>query len=114
MRVRIAASAPPNVIAGSTRCAHVPDPETGSNPKLIAKNKISTGTSAKLACLYADGKLRQGGVWRQESLVGSVFEGSIEVRDEIVYPRIKGSAFISGEGELVLDPRDPFCNGIGI
>jgi 4-hydroxyproline epimerase len=44
--------------------------------------------------------------------VGSVFEGSIEVRNGKVYPRIKGSAFISGEGELVLDPRDPFRNGI--
>ena len=82
--------------------------------KAYDRSPCGTGTSAKLACLYADGKLRQGGVWRQESLVGSVFEGSIEVRDEIVYPRIKGSAFISGEGELVLDPRDPFCNGIGI
>jgi 4-hydroxyproline epimerase len=82
--------------------------------KAYDRSPCGTGTSAKLACLYADGKLRQGDVWRQESLVGSVFEGSIEVRDEIVYPRIKGSAFISGEGELVLDPRDPFCNGIGI
>ena len=82
--------------------------------KAYDRSPCGTGTSAKLACLYADGKLRQGDVWRQESLVGSVFEGTIEVRDEIVYPRIKGSAFISGEGELVLDPRDPFCNGIGI
>ena len=82
--------------------------------KAYDRSPCGTGTSAKLACLYTDGKLRQGDVWRQESLVGSVFEGSIEVQDEIVYPRIKGSAFISGEGELVLDPRDPFCNGIGI
>jgi 4-hydroxyproline epimerase len=82
--------------------------------KAYDRSPCGTGTSAKLACLYADGKLRQAEVWRQESLVGSVFEGSIEVRDEIVYPRIKGSAFISGEGELVLDPRDPFCNGIAI
>jgi 4-hydroxyproline epimerase len=82
--------------------------------KAYDRSPCGTGTSAKLACLYADGKLRQGEVWRQESLVGSVFEGSIEVRDEIVYPRIKGSAFISGEGELILDPRDPFCNGFGI
>ena len=82
--------------------------------KAYDRSPCGTGTSAKLACLYADGELRQGEVWRQESLVGSVFEGSIEVRNEIVYPRIKGSAFISGEGELVLDSRDPFCNGIRI
>jgi 4-hydroxyproline epimerase len=82
--------------------------------KAYDRSPCGTGTSAKLACLYADGKLREGEVWKQESLVGSLFEGTIEVRDGIVYPRIKGSAFISGEGELVLDPRDPFRNGIAI
>jgi 4-hydroxyproline epimerase len=80
--------------------------------KAYDRSPCGTGTSAKLACLYADGKLREGEVWKQESIVGSVFEGSIEVRNGKVYPRIKGSAFISGEGELVLDPRDPFRNGI--
>ena len=80
--------------------------------KAYDRSPCGTGTSAKLACLYADGKLREGQVWRQESIVGSVFEGSIQVRDEKVHPRIKGSAFISAEGELVLDPRDPFCHGI--
>ena len=39
-------------------------------------------------------------------------EGSVTVRDGQVYPNIKGSAFVSAESELVLDPRDPFCNGI--
>ena len=48
MRVRIAASAPPMVTAGSTRCSMVPEPDTGSTPSLIAKNRISTGPSAKL------------------------------------------------------------------
>jgi 4-hydroxyproline epimerase len=80
--------------------------------KAYDRSPCGTGTSAKLACLYADGKLREGQVWRQESIVGSVFEGSIQVRGEKVHPRIKGSAFISAESELVLDPRDPFCHGI--
>lgn len=80
--------------------------------KAYDRSPCGTGTSAKLACLYADGKLSEGQVWRQESIVGSVFEGSIEVRDGKVHPRIKGSAFISAESELVLDPRDPFCHGI--
>jgi 4-hydroxyproline epimerase len=80
--------------------------------KAYDRSPCGTGTSAKLACLYADGKLREGEVWRQESIVGSVFEGSIEVRDGKVHPRIKGSAFISAESELVVDPRDPFCHGI--
>jgi 4-hydroxyproline epimerase len=80
--------------------------------KAYDRSPCGTGTSAKLACLYADGKLWPGEVWKQESIVGSVFEGSIEVRDGKVHPKIKGSAFISGEGELILDPRDPFRNGI--
>ena len=71
-----------------------------------------TGTSAKLACLYADGKIREGQVWKQESIVGSVFEGSITVREGKVYPSIKGSAFVNAEAEFVLDPQDPFCMGI--
>ena len=80
--------------------------------KAYDRSPCGTGTSAKLACLQADGKLREGQVWRQESIVGSVFEGSILLRDGKVHPSIKGSAFISAEAELVLDPRDPFANGI--
>jgi len=82
--------------------------------KAYDRSPCGTGTSAKLACLHADGKLREGEVWKQESIVGSVFEGSIEVRDGNVHPSVKGSAFISGEGELLLDPRDPFRNGIRV
>ena len=80
--------------------------------KAYDRSPCGTGTSAKLACLYADGKLREGEIWKQESIVGSVFEGSISVRDGKVYPSIKGSAFVNSEAELVLDPRDPFCMGI--
>ena len=80
--------------------------------KAYDRSPCGTGTSAKLACLYADGKLREGDVWKQESIVGSVFEGSVRVRDGKVYPSIKGSAFVNAEGDLILDPRDPFCMGI--
>lgn len=76
------------------------------------RSPCGTGTSAKLACLHADGKIKEGQIWRQESIVGSVFEGSIKVRDGKVYPSIKGRAFVSAEAELVLDPRDPLCAGI--
>ncbi len=48
MRVRIAASAPPMVIAGSTRCASEPEPDTGSQPNSMAKNRMRIGPSAKL------------------------------------------------------------------
>ena len=80
--------------------------------KAYDRSPCGTGTSAKLACLYADGKILEGQVWKQESIVGSIFEGSISVRDGKVFPSIKGSAFVNAEAELVLDPQDPFCEGI--
>ena len=80
--------------------------------KAYDRSPCGTGTSAKLACLYADGKLKPGEVWRQESIVGSVFEGQVRVEDGQVLPIIKGSAFITSEADVILDPRDPFRNGI--
>jgi len=80
--------------------------------KAYDRSPCGTGTSAKLACLYADGKIREGQTWRQESIVGSLFEGSVKVHEGQVYPSIKGSAFVNAEAELVLDPRDPLCMGI--
>lgn len=80
--------------------------------KAYDRSPCGTGTSAKLACLYADGKIREGETWRQESIVGSVFDGSVRVREGRIYPSIKGSAFVNAEAELVLDPRDPLCMGI--
>jgi 4-hydroxyproline epimerase len=81
--------------------------------KTYDRSPCGTGTSAKLACLFAAGKLKEGEVWRQESIVGSVFEGSIKVVDNVVHPRIKGSAFVTAEADLILDARDPFAMGIG-
>ena len=80
--------------------------------KAYDRSPCGTGTSAKLACLLADGKLREGEVWRQESIVGSVFEGRVTVRDGQIYPTIKGSAFVTAEADLILDPNDPFVDGI--
>lgn len=76
------------------------------------RSPCGTGTSAKLACLFADGKLREGQVWRQESIVGSIFEGRVVVIEGKVLPHIRGTAFITAESELILDPHDPFCAGI--
>jgi proline racemase len=79
------------------------------------RSPCGTGTSAKLACLAADGKLRPGDVLRQESIVGSLFEGSFTpdpgTKGAIV-PRITGSAYVTGEATLLLDEKDPFCWGI--
>jgi 4-hydroxyproline epimerase len=80
--------------------------------KTYDRSPCGTGTSAKLACLFADGKLNEGQIWRQESIVGSVFEATVSVIDGVIHPRIKGSAFITAESDLILDARDPFTNGI--
>jgi 4-hydroxyproline epimerase len=80
--------------------------------KAYDRSPCGTGTSAKLACLAADGKLREGAVWRQESVVGSVFEGSYRWAGDRVIPSIKGTALVNAEASLILDPRDPFCLGI--
>ncbi len=80
--------------------------------KAYDRSPCGTGTSAKLACLYADGKLKEGEVWRQESIIGSVFEGSFVLRDGQMYPQIKGAAHINADAWLILDERDPFQWGI--
>lgn len=80
--------------------------------KAYDRSPCGTGTSAKLACLYADGKLQPGHIWRQEGILGSVFEGTVEVRDGKVYPSITGRAYITADANLILDPSDPFCTGL--
>ncbi len=81
--------------------------------KAYDRSPCGTGTSAKLACLYADGKLVEGEKWRQESITGSVFEGSIAREGDLLIPTIKGEAWITAETTLLLDPTDPLCWGLG-
>lgn len=76
------------------------------------RSPCGTGTSAKLACLAADGKLAPGAIWRQESIIGSVFEAHYSRVEGGVCPTITGQAFITAESTLLLDPADPFCLGI--
>jgi 4-hydroxyproline epimerase len=78
------------------------------------RSPCGTGTSAKLACLVADGKIKEGDVWRQESIVGSVFEGTARRDGDRVIPRVTGSAYVNAEATLLLDPDDPFCMGIRV
>lgn len=77
------------------------------------RSPCGTGTSAKLACLAADGKLPPGESWRQESVIGSVFDGSFEAAAEGVIPTITGKAFVTAETTLLFDDADPFRRGIG-
>jgi 4-hydroxyproline epimerase len=83
--------------------------------KAYDRSPCGTGTSAKLACLAADGKLLEDAIWVQESLIGSTFEASFRWRDRArgeIVPTITGSAHVTGESVLRLDPDDPFCWGI--
>ncbi len=81
--------------------------------KAYDRSSCGTGTSAKLACLAASGKLAPGAIWRQESLIGSVFEGSYRIEGDKIVPRIRGSAYVNAEATLLIDPHDPFAWGIG-
>jgi 4-hydroxyproline epimerase len=80
------------------------------------RSPCGTGTSAKLACLAADGKLAPNtGVWRQESIVGSIFEGRYRPADHPdggIIPTVTGRAWVNGDVRLVIDPADPFKFGI--
>jgi 4-hydroxyproline epimerase len=80
--------------------------------KAYDRSPCGTGTSAKMACLYADGKLAPGKIWRQESIVGSLFEGHVDVVGDSIVPTIRGRAYVNAESTLILDEQDPFCWGI--
>jgi 4-hydroxyproline epimerase len=80
--------------------------------KAYDRSPCGTGTSAKLACLAADGKLQPGQEWRQESILGSVFVGSYRIEGPHLIPRIAGTAHVNAESTLLLDRDDPFCWGI--
>jgi proline racemase len=80
------------------------------------RSPCGTGTSARLACLAAEGALAPGERWRQEGALGTVFEARYRWADEgrtRILPTITGEAYITGEGALLFDPRDPFREGIG-
>lgn len=76
------------------------------------RSPCGTGTSAKLACLYADGKLKPGETWRQESIIGSVFEGQVRIENDKIIPIIRGTAYVTAELDLILNENDPYRYGI--
>ena len=77
------------------------------------RSPCGTGTSAKLACLAADGKLAPGDTWRQESILGSVFEGRYRPGTRGVLPQITGTAFVVARSTLLFDEADAFTWGSG-
>jgi 4-hydroxyproline epimerase len=98
-----------------------PNPDADSRNFVLCPGKAydrspcGTGTSAKLACLAADGTLAEGDEWIQESLVGSTFTAHFRWLDRAagtISPTIRGRAHVTSESALLLDPKDPFCWGI--
>jgi len=81
--------------------------------KAYDRSPCGTGTSAKMACLVADGKLAPGEAWRQEGILGTVFEGRVRIENHTIIPSISGSAYVTAESTLLFDAADPFRNGIG-
>jgi 4-hydroxyproline epimerase len=81
--------------------------------KAYDRSPCGTGTSAKMACLAAEAKLAAGNVWRQEGILGTVFEGRVRIENGSILPSITGSAYVTAESTLVFDPADPFKFGIG-
>jgi 4-hydroxyproline epimerase len=77
------------------------------------RSPCGTGTSAKMACLHAKGRLSLGEAWHQESLTGSLFKGWLEERDGQLVPYVQGRAFITARSTLFFDPSDPFRAGLG-
>jgi 4-hydroxyproline epimerase len=83
--------------------------------KAYDRSPCGTGTSAKLACLAADGKLAEGDPWVQESILGSTFTGRFRWLNRAtgeVIPTVTGNAHITAEATLILSETDPFCWGI--
>lgn len=76
------------------------------------RSPCGTGTSAKLAVLYAKGEIALGTRWRQESITGSLFTGWLTANDrgELI-PHVRGTAFVTAEATLLFDVADPFRGG---
>jgi 4-hydroxyproline epimerase len=81
--------------------------------KAYDRSPCGTGTSAKLACLHAGGKIKPGKTWRQAGILDTVFEGRVEeLPDGKIIPRVSGRAWVNGESTYIFDPSDPFRHGI--
>jgi 4-hydroxyproline epimerase len=100
-------------------CGPASDPDNSGRNFVLCpgasfdRSPCGTGTSAKLACLHAAGELGLNEIWRQEGILGTVFEGSIHSTNGAgIIPSITGRAWITGESTLYFDPTDPFRSGI--
>ena len=84
--------------------------------KAIDRSPCGTGTSARMAQLYAQGKLSNGDDFIHESIIGSMFKGRVEGTTKIdtydaIIPSIEGWARVTGHNTIFIDDRDPYAHG---
>ena len=94
---------------------HKPISLAGPESKLPFSDGMVAGKTLYIAGQEgrtADGKLAEGALWRQESIIGSVFEASYQYRGEQLIPSIRGRAWVNAQASLIFDPTDPFVWGI--
>jgi 4-hydroxyproline epimerase len=87
--------------------------------RAIDRSPCGTGTSARMAQLVAQGKLRQGDRFVHESYIGSRFIGRVEEEVQLaghpaIVPSIEGSARVTGMNTLWIDDADPFRHGFQV
>ena len=85
-------------------------------PKVVDRSPCGTGTSAKAALLFDEGKLKVGDSFNHESIIGSIFKCEIVGETTVggvkaIYPKVTGNACIMGFATWIIDPKDPFPEG---
>lgn len=87
--------------------------------KAIDRSPCGTGTSARMAQWFTKGLLKQGDVFVHESIIGSIFNGTIEgvttVKDRpAIIPGIEGWARVTGYNTIIIDDDDPYAHGFQV
>ena len=91
--------------------------KTSKNAVVIAPGRLDrsatgTGLSARMAVLHAQGKMSVGDSMTHASVLGTTFDGRIVEETPLgIVPAIRGSAWITGITQVMLDPTDPFPEG---
>jgi proline racemase len=106
-----------NVVTVSTGKLDWEKPSTWTGA--IDRSPCGTGTSARMATLHARGELRDGGSFRHEGILGTVFTGRVVGETTVgeyraIVPSITGQAWITGFASYVVDPTDPFPDGFTV
>ena len=87
--------------------------------KAIDRSPCGTGTSARMAQLHAQGRLKSGDAFVHESIIGSLFHGRVEAETNVggkpaIVPSIAGWARTTGYNTIFIDDRDPFAHGFSV